>query len=88
MPGGAMMSLTGKAEDSPGPDPAPEPELLPSDLSSDWPTGGEGGMVNMKIKGGEGGRTIKTTQGFSLTQIPLDCAEPALRIPTSIYKCV
>lgn len=50
MPDGAMLSLTGKAEDSPGPDPAPEPELLPSDLSSDWPTGGEGGMVNMKIR--------------------------------------
>lgn len=39
---GEVMSLRGKADDSPGPDPAPEPELLPSDLSSDWPTGGEG----------------------------------------------
>lgn len=39
---GEVMSLSGNAEDSPGPDPAPEPELLPSDLSSDWPTGGEG----------------------------------------------
>lgn len=39
---GEVMSLSGKAEDSPGPDPAPEPRLLPSDLSSDWPTGGEG----------------------------------------------
>lgn len=53
---GAMLSLTGKLEDSPGPAPAPEPELLPSDLSSDWPTGGEGGMVNMKIQGMEGRR--------------------------------
>lgn len=43
------MSLAGNMEDSPGPAPAPEPELLPSDLSSDWPTGREGGMVNMKI---------------------------------------
>lgn len=43
--------------DSPGPAPAPEPELLPSDLSSDWPTGREGGMVNMKIYGMvDGGR--------------------------------
>lgn len=50
---GKVMSLRGKAEDSPGPDPAPEPELLPSDLSSDWPTGGEG-MVNMTVNGGEG----------------------------------
>ena len=45
--------VCGKMEDSPGPDPAPEPELLPSDLSSDWPTGREGGMVNMKIQGME-----------------------------------
>lgn len=43
-------------KNSPGPAPAPEPELLPSDLSSDWPTGGEVGMVNMKIQGMEGRR--------------------------------
>lgn len=34
-------SLAGEMVNSPGP--APEPELLPSDLSSDWPTGREGG---------------------------------------------
>lgn len=40
----ATLSLTHlQMEDSPGP--ALEPELVPSDLSSDWPTGMEGGMV-------------------------------------------
>lgn len=57
IPSGATLSLAGETEDSPGPAPAPEPELLPSDLSSDWPTGREGGMVNVKIQGmGHGGR--------------------------------
>lgn len=55
IPSGATLSLTGETEDSPGPAPAPEPELLPSDLSSDWPTGREGGMVNVKIQGMEDG---------------------------------
>lgn len=49
------LSLASETEDSPGPAPAPDPELLPSDLSSDWPTGREGGMVNMKIQGMEDG---------------------------------
>lgn len=56
IPSGATLSLAGEMEDSPGPAPAPEPEMLPSDLSSDWPTGREGGMVNMKIQGMEDGR--------------------------------
>lgn len=55
IPSGATLSLAGEMEDSPGPAPAPEPELLPSDLSSDWPTGREGGMVNVKIQGMEDG---------------------------------
>lgn len=50
------LSLAGETEDSPGPAPAPETELLPSDLSSNWPTGREGGMVNMKTQGMEDGR--------------------------------
>lgn len=54
IPESATLSLASETEDSPGPVPAPEPELLPSDLSSDWPTGREGGMVNMKIRGMEG----------------------------------
>lgn len=55
IPSGVTKSLAGETEDSPGPAPAPETELLPSDLSSDWPTGREGGMVNMKIQGMEDG---------------------------------
>lgn len=43
----ATKSLAGEMVNSPGP--APEPELLPSDLSSDWPTGREGGMVKINI---------------------------------------
>lgn len=54
-PSDATFSIAGNTEDSPGPAPAPEPELLPSDLSSDWPTGREGGIVNMKIQGMEDG---------------------------------
>lgn len=65
----ATLSPAGETEDSPGPAPAPDPELVPSDLSSDWPTGREGGMVNMKIQGMEdegrrGSNSENHTQGL------------------------
>lgn len=50
---GAMLSFT--KQNSPGPVPAPEPEMLPSDLSSDWPTTRKVGMVNMTGEGGKEG---------------------------------
>lgn len=61
-PGAAVADRT---EDSPGPAPAPETELLPSDLSSDWPTGRDGKHENTgdgRKDGGGVGQTITTTR--------------------------
>lgn len=90
IPSGATLSLTGKTEDSPGPAPAPEPELLPSDLSSDWPTGREGGMVNMKVQGMEGRRGSNNknhTQGL-VAHKNVWSHRAHRRNPTSMHTCV